>query len=118
MEGIRYRDKSTIPENIKSLIITRDVHRYYASIYYEIEQELPEGKGTIGIDMGIRAFITASDGIQVKPLNALRKEEKRLAREQSRLSGKEKGSNLPIWMSSASLHPSLYVSMVLNSPHP
>ena len=92
MEGIRYRDKSTIPENIKQIVVTKDVDRYYAFMQYETNVEISKGKGIIGIDMGIRAFITASDGIQVEPLNALRKEEKRLAREQRRLSGKEKGS--------------------------
>ncbi|EQB69349.1 MAG: transposase, IS605 OrfB family [Thermoplasmatales archaeon Gpl] len=92
MEGIRYRDKSTIPENIKQIIVTKDVDRYYAFMQYETNVEISKGKGIIGIDMGIRAFITASDGIQVEPLNALRKKEKRLAREQRKLSRKEKGS--------------------------
>lgn len=76
MEGIRYRDKSTIPENIKQIIVTKDVDRYYAFMQYETNVEISKGKGIIGIDMGIRAFITASDGIQVEPLNALRKKEK------------------------------------------
>jgi putative transposase len=92
MEGIRYRDKSTIPENIKQIIVTKDVDRYYAFMQYETNVEISKGKGIIGIDMGIRAFITASDGIQVEPLNALRKKEKRLAREQRKLSRREKGS--------------------------
>ena len=92
MEGITYRDKSTIPENIKQIIVTKDVDRYYAFMQYETNVEISKGKGIIGIDMGIRAFITASDGIQVEPLNALRKKEKRLAREQRKLSRKEKGS--------------------------
>ncbi len=92
MEGIRYRDKSTIPENIKQIIVTKDVDRYYAFMQYETNVEISKDKGIIGIDMGIRAFITASDGIQVEPLNALRKKEKRLAREQRKLSRKEKGS--------------------------
>ena len=93
IEGIGYRDKSTIPEDIKQVIITRDVNRYYASIQYEVNKELPRGSGVAGIDMGIKAFLTASDGIQIEPLNAFRKKEKRLAREQRRLSGKKKGSN-------------------------
>ena len=92
MEGIEYRDSSAIPENIKQVIVTRNVNRYHASIQYEIDEDMSAGKGTIGIDMGIKAFLTASDGLQVEPLNALRKAEKKLKREQGRLSRKKKGS--------------------------
>ncbi|MEM0134386.1 MAG: RNA-guided endonuclease TnpB family protein [Thermoplasmatales archaeon] len=92
-EGIMYRDKSTIPEKIKQIIITKDVDRYYASVWYETDEELPKGAGAIGIDMGIKSFITTSDGLQVEPLNALKKMEKRLKRQQKKLSRKKKGSN-------------------------
>ncbi len=92
MEGIRYRDKSNVPGHIKQIIVTRDVDRYYASIQYELNEDVSTGKGTIGVDMGVKAFITTSDGLQVEPLNALRKAEKKLKREQRRLSGKKKGS--------------------------
>ncbi|MEM3895627.1 RNA-guided endonuclease TnpB family protein [Thermofilum sp.] len=93
MEGIVYRDKSTIPEKIRQIIITKDVNRYYASIQYETDEELPKGVGTIGIDMGIKSFLTTSDGLQVEPLNVLKKMEKQLKRQQKKLSRKIKGSN-------------------------
>ncbi|WP_077076055.1 RNA-guided endonuclease InsQ/TnpB family protein [Cuniculiplasma divulgatum] len=92
MEGIEYRGESTIPSNIKQVVVTKDVNRYYASIQYESEEELPKGTGITGIDMGIRAFLTTSDGLQIESLNALRKNEKKLKREQRRLSRKRKGS--------------------------
>ena len=92
MEGMEYRDKKAIPGKIKQIVVSRDVSRYYASIQYETEEELPKGNAVIGIDMGIRAFLTASDGLQVEPLNALRKAEKKWKREQGRLSRKKKGS--------------------------
>ena len=92
IDGIVYRDKSTIPENIKQIVVTKDVERYYASIQYESVEKLTKGNAVIGIDMGIKAFITTSDGIQVEPLNALIKVEKKLKREQRRLSRKKKGS--------------------------
>jgi len=77
-----------IPENIKQIIITRDVDRYYASIQYESDEELTEGEGSVGLDMGIKHFLTTSDGIQIKPLNILRKKEKRLKR--NRISYRER----------------------------
>ena len=62
MEGIEYRDESAIPAHIKQVVVTRDVNRYYASIQYESEEELPKGTGIMGIDMGIAHFMTTSDG--------------------------------------------------------
>ena len=87
LEGIEYRDKSSIPQDIRQIVVTRDVDRYYASIQYEATGETSKGNGTIGIDMGIKHFATTSDGLQVEPLNSMRKHEKRLKRQQ------KKGSN-------------------------
>jgi putative transposase len=84
-EGMKFRDKSIIPENIKQIIITRDVNIYYASIQYESDEEQTKGVGTAGIDVGIKDFISTSDGICVEPLNIYRKMEKKLKREQERL---------------------------------
>jgi len=92
IEGIEYRDKSAIPENIKQIVITKDVYRYYASVQYETEEEPAKGSAVAGLDMGLKRFLTTSDGIQIEPLNVLRKKEKRLKREQRRLSAKKKGS--------------------------
>ena len=89
---IKFRDNATVPESINQIIITRDTERYYASLQYEIEEKLQKGYAVIGIDMGIKAFITTSDGLHVEPLNALRKAEKKLKKEQRRLSKKTKGS--------------------------
>ena len=91
-EGIGYRDGSPIPENIKQIVVTRDVDRYFASIHYESDDEMHKGRGIIGIDMGIKSFLTTSDGLKIEPLNALRKREKRLKRQQKKLSRKVKGS--------------------------
>ena len=92
MEGIEYRDESTFPADIKQVIVTKDVERYYAFIQHETDEKLSKGDAIIGIDMGIKAFLTTSDKLQVEPLNALRKSEKKLKREQRRLSRKRKGS--------------------------
>ena len=91
-KGIKFRDKSIIPDTIKQIVITRDVERYYASIQYETDVELTKGNGIIGIDMGIKAFLTTSDGLQVEPLNVYRKSEKKLKRQQKKLARTKKGS--------------------------
>ena len=93
LEGIEYRDKSSIPQDIRQIVVTRDADRYYASIQYEADEIMQKGNGTTGIDMGIKAFATLSDGLQIEPLNAYRRREKALKRQQKRLSGKKKGSS-------------------------
>ena len=92
LEGIRYRDKSAIPKDIKQIIITKKADRYYASIRYESSEQPKKGKGAVGIDMGIKYFLTTSDGIAIEPINIYKKYEKKLKREHRRLSRKEKGS--------------------------
>jgi len=91
-EGIRYRDKSAIPKDIKQIIITKKADRYYALIQYESSVQPKKGEGAVGIDMGIKHFLTTSDGIAIEPINAYRKYEKKLKRENRRLSRKKKGS--------------------------
>jgi putative transposase len=92
LEGIEYRDKSSIPQDIRQIVVTRDADRYCASIQYESDEVPEKGMGIAGIDMGIKAFVTMSDGLQVEPLNSMRKHEKRLKRQQKKLSRKKKGS--------------------------
>jgi len=45
-----------------------------------------------GFDLGLNSYLTSSDGTVTKPLNALRKSEKKFRRKQRRLSRKKKGS--------------------------
>lgn len=92
LEGIIFRDKfdfSKIKE-IDQIVVTKDVERYYASIFYESDEIPEKAEAVVGIDVGVRHFITMSDGIQVEPLNAYRKMEKKLKREQRRLSRKRR----------------------------
>ena len=48
---------------------------------------------TIGLDLGIKTLVTTSDGEKIGSLEGTRKLEKKLAREQRKLSRKKKGSN-------------------------
>ncbi len=89
----RIQGQIPIPQDIKQIVVTRDVDRYYASIQYEATGETSKGNGTIGMDMGIKNFMTTSDGLQVDPLNSLRRNEKRPKRQQKKLSMKRNGSN-------------------------
>ena len=91
-DGIKYRDRKSIPSSIKQVMITKEVVGYYASIQYESGEKLSKGNGVIGIDLGVKHFLTTSDGLQAEPLNIARKMEKKLRREHRRLSRKKKRS--------------------------
>ena len=81
--------------HIKRVRILRRADMYFVQFCLDIERKEPTeltGK-MVGIDMGLSAFYTDSDGNKVDCPKHLRAMEKRLKREQRRLSRKQKGSN-------------------------
>lgn len=75
-----------------SVTISRDVvGDYYASVLVEEEQKSkPKTNKVVGIDLGIKALLTTSDGLQVKTFPDNQRKIKHIQR---RLSRKTKGSN-------------------------
>ena len=68
--------------------------KYFAVLNVELEpQPRPNKGGGIGIDVGIKAFYTDSNGNVVANPKYLEKSMRKLVREQRRLSRKQKGSN-------------------------
>lgn len=86
---------------IKTVTLTKETDgSYYVSILVENEDKAPaviqqtvndEGD-VLGIDMGVKALCTCSDGTVFENNRYLSKSEKKLKREQKRLSRKKKGS--------------------------
>ena len=67
--------------------------KHYVSILVEtVHDALPEGKGRIGLDLGIKDLCATSDGQKHKNPKILAKREKRITKLQRRLAHKEKGS--------------------------
>ena len=95
---VRFRDQRIIPENINQVTITRTTaNNYYASIL--IEEEINpiiitefNDTNTVGIDMGLVHFYTNSEGNTLENPRFYRKDEKKLAKIQRKLSKKKKGS--------------------------
>ena len=83
-----------IEGKIKNITVSKKGERWYASI--QVEQEVYIGKhpsdNEIGIDAGIICFAAFSDGRMIEGVHSFRKHEERLAREQKKLSRKQKGS--------------------------
>jgi transposase len=61
----------------------------------EIEKPIipVETKQSIGIDVGLSSLLTVSNASQIEPPEFLRSSEKKMVKEQIRLSRKKKGSN-------------------------
>ena len=80
---------------IKNLTLSKNGDNYYLSVQTEQVVSIPDNKptSTIGIDVGIKKYVTTSKGEVFKPLNSFRKLEKQLARLQRKLARCIKFSN-------------------------
>src|SRR3972149_7471980 len=67
----------------------------YPEFSVDIDKQMPtvEVKTSTGIDVGLSSLLTLSNGEQIKPPEFLRASEKKLTREQIKLSKKKRGSN-------------------------
>ncbi len=85
--------------NVKTAAIIKKVDGYYITLSLqdssvpELSPNLPTMDNTIGIDMGLKAFLVDDSGEEVEIPQHYRKSEKRLKRLQRSLSRKKKGSN-------------------------
>lgn len=95
IKGIKIKLHFPIDGMVGSVTISCSTSgRYYASILCEVEIPEPEYIGNeIGIDFGIKKFLTISDGKVTKNPKYLRKAEKQLKRLHRSVSRKQKGSN-------------------------
>jgi putative transposase len=92
MQFRKSRDIEGIPKNVT---VSKRGKHWFISVQCEIEISEPTHPSTsiVGIDMGVRRFATLSDGSCFEPLNSFRTFEKKLAKEQRKLSRKVKFSS-------------------------
>ena len=79
------------------MTISQRAGRWYASLTVErddtsVTRKAPRG-GAVGVDLGVKALATLSDGTVVENPRYLRKSERKLKKAQQALSRKTKGSN-------------------------
>jgi putative transposase len=91
--NVRLKEKGYIPNLVKSGTIEKKANRYYVSIICKIENliVINNSENGIGIDLGIKDFAIVSSGKIYKNINKtnkVKKIEKKLKREQKRLSRK------------------------------
>ena len=77
---VRYRKSRFIEGKIKNVTVSRSVDKWLVSVQTEYEQDcLCMINSKIGIDMGVKRFLTLSDGTYLEPLNPLKVALNRLA---------------------------------------
>jgi putative transposase len=90
----RMREPLRFVGKLKSVTVSRAADRWFASVAVEIDHQVParENQAAVGVDLGIKALATLSDGRGVEGPKALRRSLKKLKRLSRAVSRKKKGS--------------------------
>jgi len=97
-EGIKCVFDRAAEGTIKQAIVSQDRDgKYYASILVEVEKELPKKPSpkrdkAIGMDFGVKTFITLNDGTKIENPKVLKQSTDKLAKHQQDLEQLTKGS--------------------------
>jgi putative transposase len=99
--SIKFRSGYAVPnsDKLKTVTITRDrLGNYFASLCYEMSKsEVPklpyDESSTIGIDLGVKTFAVLSDGRTLEKPKNVSTLDKRIEKQQAKLSRCQKGSN-------------------------
>ena len=92
---IRKRDRLRYPiESLSSWTVKRENQTYYLVLLFDVDiQPKPPVERQIGIDLGVKDFLTLSTGEKINYPTRLRVLEEKVKREQRRLSHRKKGSS-------------------------
>ena len=92
---IRRRDRIRYPlEALSSWTVKRENGVYYLVLLFNVDVQLkPPVSGEVGIDVGIKDFLTLSTGEKINYPDRLRQLEEKVKCEQRKLSRREKGSS-------------------------
>jgi len=93
---IRFYRSGEIVGDIKNVTVSRQAGHWYFSV--QVDCELPSSVSTlstqpIGLDLGVKQFVTTSTGEHQSPINSFRQHEKQLGQLQRRLSRKKRFSS-------------------------
>lgn len=91
---LRLRQSQGVPGVLKNASVSTERGQWFVSLQVELPDVLPSADvaPTLGIDLGVALFAATSDGRAVAPLDALRKQQRRLRHAQRAVSRKVKGS--------------------------
>ena len=91
---LRLRLSQPVQGELRNASVTHERGRWFVSLQVELPDVLPSADvaPTLGVDLGVALFAALSDGRMVEPLNALRRQQRRLRHAQRSVSRKVKGS--------------------------
>ena len=91
---VRFWKSRPIDGTIKNVTVSRTGKHWFVA--FQVEMDIPDpvhpADAWVGIDLGVATFAAFSDGTLIPPLNALRTNERKLARAQQTLARKVKFS--------------------------
>ena len=92
---IRGRDRIRYPlETLSSWTVKRENKNYYLVLLFNVDvQPKPQVDGQVGIDLGVKDFLTLSTGEKINYPDRLRQLEEKVRWEQRKLSRRVKGSS-------------------------
>lgn len=90
---LRVRQSREVEGVLKNVTITREGDRWYASLQTEVAEVAPAlgVQPTLGIDLGVASFAGTSEEKLIEPLQALKKQQRKLRYAQRCVSRKKKG---------------------------
>jgi Transposase and inactivated derivatives len=92
---IRRRDRLRYPlESLSSWTVKRENGTYYLVLLFDVDiQPKPPASGKVGIDLGVKDFLTLSTGEKINYPDRLRRLEENIRRERRKLSRRRKDSS-------------------------
>jgi len=89
---VRWIKHRSLQGKPKHITVSQDGNRWYCSVICEFEVQEKEKKANnlVGVDLGLNAFATLSDGTIITNPKHMKRYEEKLVREQRRLSSKER----------------------------
>ena len=91
---IHYRNSREVVGEVKNVTVSQSCGKWYVSIQTEYEEADPvhNAESMVGLDAGVTKLATLSDGTVYQPVNSFRANQRKLAKQQRRLSRKVKFS--------------------------
>ena len=92
---IKYINSREVLGTPKNVTVSSKAGKWFISIQTEreVETSVHPATSVIGVDLGITRFATLSDGTFIPPINALKKNQDKLAKYQRQMARKQRGSN-------------------------
>jgi putative transposase len=91
---LRMRQSQPVAGELRNASVTAERGKWFVSLQVQLPDVMPSAdvQPTLGVDLGVALFAAMSDGRTVEPLNALKKQQRRLKHAQRAVSRKVKGS--------------------------